>query len=110
MLRDVIDRRLVGQSLTDAGVVDELPERIYGIDGLATVFGFYERARLAPPAFRERLPTLFGTDQAGLDGMVSKVESILGEQFVSKYEELRAYQHCPENDADAADFDEWEMD
>ncbi len=91
LLRDVIDRGLVGKTLVAAEVVTELPEKAYCSGGLETIFGFYEAMQLGPETMHHHLSTLYGTDNEGLARMVGKVEDVLGPRFVTKYRELKQY-------------------
>ena len=91
LLRDVIDRGLVGKTLIAAEVVTELPEKAYRSGGLETIFGFYEAMQLGTETLRGHLSTLYGTDDEGLARMVGKIEDVLGQRFVAKYRELKQY-------------------
>jgi len=91
LLRDVIDRGLVGKTLVMAAVVTELPEEAYRSGGLDTVFGFYEAMQLGPETMRQHLSRLYVTDDNGLAQMVQKVEDILGSRFVTRHKELKDY-------------------
>ncbi len=91
LLRDVIDRGLVGKSLVAAEVVAELPEKAYSSGGLGTVFGFYDAVQLGPETIQKHLLELYQTDTEGLTKMVEKVEDVLGQRFVNRYRELKQY-------------------
>ncbi len=91
LLRDVIDRGLVGKTLVVAEVVTELPEEAYRSGGLDTVFGFYEAMQLGPQTMQQHLLALYNTDDKGLVQMVQKVEDLLGPRFVARHKELKQY-------------------
>ena len=91
LLRDLIRRDLVGLTLDKAGVLDHLPQRAYGSGGVETVFGFYDVIQTGPQSLRERLPAIYGKDEAGLAEMVQKAEAVLGEAFVERYAAIKHY-------------------
>lgn len=91
LLRDVIDRGLVGKTLVAAEIVAELPDKAYRSGGLDTIFGFYEAMQLGPETMHQHLSVLYGTDDRGLAQMVQKVEDLLGSRFVTRHKELKDY-------------------
>ncbi len=91
LLRDVIDRGLVGKTLVAAEVVTDISEKAYSSGGLGTVFGFYDAVQLGSETIQKHLLELYQTDTEGLTRMVEKVEDILGQRFVAKYHELKRY-------------------
>lgn len=91
LLREMIDKGFIGMTLDKAGVVKQLPEKSYSSGGLDTVSGFYEVLQLGPDYFRQRLATLYETDDVGLEKIVEKVEELLGPRIVGRYKELRKY-------------------
>ena len=91
LLRDVIDRGLVGKTLVQAEIIQSLPEEAYRSGGLETIFGFYEAVNLGPDSMKSHLLNLYRTDEQGLTKMLKKVEDLLGERFVGRYNELKHY-------------------
>lgn len=92
LLRDVIDHRLVGTTLVDAGIVEAKSgqvDQIYRSGALATVFGFYDTFRLGPGCMQKYLTALYAVNEDGLAQMAQKAEQFLGERVVGKYNDLQ---------------------